>query len=217
MMEAMTQATLNPFRFPRHESVYASRLRHPLRYWGSSARRVFVTILAVTVGILPVGSALAGESVLEIPSAGGSPAALPPSSASASSYGAVPNSSAPPDASSSYASGSGPDSSDPDSSGPDAYAAASASSPGANSNPNGVAPATVAANAEPYTPDPNLGSIDDYQNQPGQNGQQQPAGIYFGGNGRPNEPPRSMTSNLIVGGLLVGLVAMELAAHHHHR
>lgn len=77
-------------------------------------------------------------------------------------------------------------------------------------------PATLAANSESYPPDPNVGSISDYQNQPGENGRR--PSIALGG-GRPrSEPPASMTTSLIVGGILVGIMAWEIAsAHHHHR
>jgi hypothetical protein len=190
MTDVMTQATPNPFRFPRHQSVHGTRLRHLFRHRGSRVPgRIIAAFLTVMIGFLPIGPAFAGESVLEIPPANGAPAAAPPYSSSAGP--------------SSYA-------------GPDAYGTA----PGATSGGTASAepPSTVAANTESYPPDPNLGSIDDYQNQPGENGrQQQPAGIYFGGGSRPNEPQRSMTTNLIVGGLFVGLVALEMASHHHHR
>jgi hypothetical protein len=190
MTDVMTQATPNPFRFPRPQRVHGTRLRHLFRHRRSRVSgRVLAAFLTVMIGFLPIGPAFAGESVLEIPTANGAPAAAPPYSSSAGP--------------SSYA-------------GPDAYGTA----PGATSGGTASAepPSTVAANTEPYPPDPNLGSIDDYQNQPGENGrQQQPAGIYFGGGSRPNEPQRSMTTNLIVGGLLVGLVALEMASHHHHR
>jgi len=76
-------------------------------------------------------------------------------------------------------------------------------------------PDRVASNEKSYAPDPNVGSISDYQNQQGENAQ--PAGITFSGGARRNEPQSSMTTNLIVGGLIVGLVALEIASHHHHR
>ena len=194
MTDVMTQATPNPFRFPRHQSVHGMRLRHLLRHQGSRVfGRALAVFLTVVIGFLPIGTAFAGESVLEIPTANGASAAAPPYSASAgpSSYG-----------------------------GPDAYGAAPDADPNATSGATASADprSTVAANTESYPPDPNLGSIDDYQNQPGENGrQQQSAGIYFGGGSRPNEPQRSMTTNLIIGGLFVGLVALEVASHHHHR
>ncbi|MGD0288864.1 MAG: hypothetical protein ABSC63_04285 [Candidatus Binataceae bacterium] len=77
-------------------------------------------------------------------------------------------------------------------------------------------PTALAANSEPYPPDPNLGSIDDYQNQPGENGQR--PSIALGGGGSRPEPATSMTANLILGGILVGMIALEVAsAHHRHR
>jgi hypothetical protein len=77
-------------------------------------------------------------------------------------------------------------------------------------------PAAVAANSESYPPDPNVGSISDYQNQPGEDGRP-PSFAMRGGGGR-YEPQGSMTANLIIGGILVGMVALEIAsAHHHHR
>jgi hypothetical protein len=77
-------------------------------------------------------------------------------------------------------------------------------------------PAEVAANSESYPPDPNVGSISDYQNQPGENGQR--PSVAFGGGGGRSEPQGSMTTNLIIGGIIVGMIAMEIAsAHHHHR
>ena len=76
-------------------------------------------------------------------------------------------------------------------------------------------PTTVAANTESY-PDPNVGSISDYQNQPGENGQR--PSIALGSGARRSEPPASMTTNLILGGILIGMVALEIAAaHHRHR
>ncbi len=190
----MTEATPNHFRFPRHQSVHGTRLRHLFRHRGSRlSGRALGAFLTVMIGFLPIGPAFAGESVLEIPTANGAPAAAPP-----------------------YSSSSGPSSY----AGPDAYGTAPDVDPNASSGGTASAepPSTVAANTGSYAPDPNLGSIDDYQNQPGENGQQQqPAGIYFGGGSRPNEPQRSMTTNLIVGGLFVGLVALEMASHHHNR
>jgi hypothetical protein len=77
-------------------------------------------------------------------------------------------------------------------------------------------PAKVAANSRSYPPDPNVGSINDYQNQPGENGQ--PPSIVMRGGGGRSEPQGSLTTNLIIGGILVGMMALEIAsAHHHHR
>jgi hypothetical protein len=77
-------------------------------------------------------------------------------------------------------------------------------------------PTKVAANTESYPPDPNVGSINDYQNQPGEDGQ--PPTIPMGSGGVRVEPQGSMTTNLILGGILVGMMALEIASsHHHHR
>jgi hypothetical protein len=79
-------------------------------------------------------------------------------------------------------------------------------------------PDKVAANSESYPPDPNVGSINDYQNQPGENGQPPSFAIGSGGGGGGrSEPQGSMTANLIIGGILVGLMAVEIASSHHHR
>jgi hypothetical protein len=40
---------------------------------------------------------------------------------------------------------------------------------------------------------------------------------FFRWRARRNEPQSSMATNLIVGGLIVGLVALEIASHHHNR
>ena len=101
---------------------------------------------------------------------------------------------------------------------PDSYGTAPDSYPDPTSGSTNPAnpPPTVASNSESYPPGPNLGSISDYQNQQGENAR--PAGIAFGGGTRRHEPQSSMTTNLIVGGLIVGLVALEMASHHrHHR
>lgn len=87
----------------------------------------------------------------------------------------------------------------------DAYANASAPQPS-------PAPGALAANS--YPPDPNVGSIDDYQNQPGES--RQGPSVAFGGGGSHQEPS-SMAGSLILGGILVGMVALEIAAAHHHR
>jgi hypothetical protein len=59
--------------------------------------------------------------------------------------------------------------------------------------------------------------MSDYQNQPGENGQPPSIAMGGGGSGR-SEPQGSMTANLIIGGILVGMMAIEIAsAHHHHR
>lgn len=86
-----------------------------------------------------------------------------------------------------------------------AYANASAPQPS-------PAPGALAANS--YPPDPNVGSIDDYQNQPGEN-RSGPSVAFGGGN---SAEPSSLAGNLILGGILIGMAALEIAAaHHHHR
>jgi hypothetical protein len=101
---------------------------------------------------------------------------------------------------------------------PDLYDTVPASNADAAAGTSAPAPppAKVAANRESYPPDPNLGSIDEYQNQPGENGQR--PSFAFGGGGRRSEPPGSITSaDLIIGGIILGMVALEVASAHHHR
>jgi hypothetical protein len=98
---------------------------------------------------------------------------------------------------------------------PDLYDAAPASYADATAGTSDPAPspATVAANSESNPPDPNVGSISDYDNQPGENAQR--PSIAFGGGARRSEPPASMTTELILTGLIVGMVALEIASSHH--
>jgi hypothetical protein len=224
----MTQQTLNPFRFQTHESVYGTRPRHRR---SRLAAQAIVVILAITIPVLPVSPAFA--QVLEVPQVISAPASPPSSSSYGSapgSYGTAPGTYGPaPEGSAGDRDAYGSPT-DPNSGGsaPVGYAAnpngyngsAAPSSPDANADPNAPAdpasaPPTVASNSG-YAPDPNLGSIDDYQNQQGGNAQSAP-GVTFGGGGQPNEPPQSMTTKLIVGGLIVGLVALGMATSHHHR
>jgi hypothetical protein len=147
-------------------------------------------VLVIGLAMLPISQAFAGEQVLEIPQV---PSARPAeASSSPKPHGAT------------Y-------------SGPDTYGNATADSSGdpaaAATDPTDP-PDAIAANDKSYPPDPNLGSISDYQNQQGEDAQPR---IPLGGGARRSEPQSSMTTNLIVGGLIVGLVALEIASHHHHR
>lgn len=184
----MAHETDNPFRFAKHESVHGVRSRD--RGSRGVARQMIAAMLAVGLAALPIGPAFAGEQVLEIPQATSVPAEAPSSSKHS---GAT------------YSGRDGYSNATPDSA---MDATAGAEDP---TDP----PDTVASNEKSYAPDPNVGSISDYQNQQGENAQ--PAGIALGGGTRRNEPQGSMTTNLIVGGLIVGLVALEIASHHHHR
>jgi hypothetical protein len=145
-------------------------------------------VLAIGLAAFPTGQAFAGEQVLEIPQATGIPAEASSSRKPDTTY-----------------------------SGPDAYANPTPDSyvsPAARATDPTDPPATLAANDKSYPPDPNVGSINDYQNQQGENAQPK---LAFGSGARRNEPQSSMTTNLIVGGLIAGLVALEIASHHHHR
>jgi hypothetical protein len=183
----MTHEADNPFRFAKHESVHGVRSRNR---GTRGAARVMAAILAVGLAVLPIGPALAGEQVLEIPQVTSVPGMAPSSSkdSGATYSGRDAHSNATPDSEMDATAGAGGPTDPPD---------------------------TVASNEKSYAPDPNGGSISDYQNQQGENAQ--PAGIAFGGGARRNEPQGSMTTNLIVGGIIVGLVALEIASHHHHR
>lgn len=145
--------------------------------------------MAIGLAVLPIGTAFAGEQVLEIPQVTSVPAKVPSSR--------KPNGAT-------YAGGDAYANATPDS-----YADPTAAATGPTDPPD-----TVAANDKSYPPDPNVGSINDYQNQQGENAQPR---IALGGGARGNEPQTSMTTNLIVGGLIVGLMALEIASHHHHR
>jgi hypothetical protein len=173
-------------RFVQPENVPGDRSR---KCGARRATRVLAAVLAIGLAVLPSGSAFAGEQVLEIPQVGSVPAKVP---SARKPHGTT------------YAAG-------------DAYASATPDSyvdPAATASGPTDPPDTVAANDNSYPPDPNVGSINDYQNQQGENAQ---PGIGLGGGARRNEPQTSMTTNLIVGGLIVGLMALEIASHHHHR
>ncbi|HUY27057.1 MAG TPA: hypothetical protein VMV27_06515 [Candidatus Binataceae bacterium] len=75
------------------------------------------------------------------------------------------------------------------------------------------APKMLPANSSSMASDPNLGSIQDYvaqQNAP-------PVPGYAAGTGGPHaERPASITGDLYVGGLVVGLLALEIASQHRH-
>jgi hypothetical protein len=224
----MTQQTLNPFRFQTYESVYGAR---PRRRRSRLAAQTIAVLLAISIPVLPVSPAF--SQVLEVPQVISAPASPPSSSRNGSAsglYGSAPGSygSAPEGSAGDRDAYGSPNDPDSNGSAPAGYAAdpnayngsATPSSPDANGDPNAPAdPAnaqpTVASNSG-YAPDPNLGSIDDYQNQQGGNAQSAP-GVTFGGGAQPNEPPQSMTTKLIVGGLIVGLVALGTATSHHHR
>ena len=198
----MTHETLNPFRFAKYESVHGigSRNRGSRR-----AGRVLAAILSVGLAILPVSSAFADDQVLEIPQVTSVPSASP--SYTTHSY---PRHSSTKHSSIKHTGTSY--------SGRDAYSSATPDShPEATAGAGGPADSwdRVASNEKSYAPDPNVGSISDYQNQPDESGQ--PARISFGGGARRNEPQSSMATNLIVGGLIVGLMALEIASHHNHR
>jgi hypothetical protein len=182
----MKNQNLSPFRFAQHENVQDGRSR-----WCGSrgAARAMAAILAIGLALSPIGTAFAGEQVLEIPPVTSVPAAAPASRKPHSTgYSGV-------DA---YANAT-----------PDSYVDPAAGARGPT-NPAD----TVAANEKSYPPDPNVGSISDYENQQAENAQPR---IALGGGARRNEPQTSMTTNLIVGGLIVGLVALEIASHHHRR
>jgi hypothetical protein len=149
---------------------------------GPKPTRLLIAILALGLPLMQTVPALAGEQVLEIPQSVAIPAA--PRHVP-DLYDTIP----------------------PTSSDADAYAAA-----GTPADAPAPPPASVAANSPSYAPDPNLGSIDDYQNQPGENGR--PPSFALGGGGTRPEPPASMTTNLILGGILVGMVALEIASRH---
>ena len=82
----------------------------------------------------------------------------------------------------------------------------------ASANPTS-APKMLPANSSSMASDPNLGSIQDYvaqQNDP-------PVPGYAAGAGRRHaERPASLTGDLYVGGLVVGLLALEIASQHRH-
>jgi len=196
----MKAQAFNPFPRASHDSgnEMPSRARRSLM-----RASVLAAVLAIGLPLLQIAPAVAGE-VLEIPQAVATPIATPSHRRRAmhshrrasASHHAIPSAPASNDAASVAPAGDA-----------DAYAMAGAADPA-------PPPARIAENS--YPPDPNLGSISDYQNQPGQNGQR--PSFALGGGGPRAEPQRSMTSNLILGGLLVGMVAYEIASsHHHHR
>ena len=208
----MKVQAINPFPHNPHDSVGISS--HVGRFRIST--RMLIAVLAIGMPLLQIAPAVAGE-VLEIPQAVATPGAVTPHRhhhhVSSTRYAAPATSAA-----------SGPDTyATPG----DAYATSGTVNPASSAAPVSDADAYAnAGNAEPapppaavaensYPPDPNVGSINDYQNQPGENGQ--PPSFAMGGGGRRAEPQGSMTTNLILGGLFVGMVAYEIAASHHHR
>jgi hypothetical protein len=183
----MTHETANRFRFVKHESVHGNGSHNRSSRW---AARAIAAILSVGLAVMPIGPAFAGEQVLEIPQVASVPATRP----SSRKHTHVTYSGR-----EAYSNGM-----------PDSKMDATAGEGGPTDSWD-----RVASNEKSYAPEPNVGSISDYQNQQGENAQ--PPGIAFGGGARRNEPQSSMTTNLIVGGLIVGLVALEIASHHHHR
>ena len=206
-LTAMKSRLFNPFREVLHDSVSATAKVSTRGRARSTRRRarIAVRMLAATIALaLPLmqTAALANEQVLEIPQVVTTPTAhrayhrhvlrhhVP--DLDETTPAAAPDLNA--DATAADAS---------------AYANAGAPQPAPQ-------PTAVAANTDSYPPDPNVGSIDDYQNQPGENGQ--PPSFSFGRGAPRSEPPASMATSLIVGGILVGMMALEIAsAHHHHR
>lgn len=187
----------NRFRSALHDSVNAADnvLTRPRR--NRIRVRILATIVALALPMTQTASAVADEQVLEIPQAVATPAAHN-SHHHPDLYDTSPATAPAPDANVNAAPGDAT-----------AYTNAGAREPAAQ-------PTAIASNTESYPPDPNVGSINDYQNQPGENGQ--PPSFSFGGRAPRSEPPASMTTNLIVGGILVGMMALEIAsAHHHHR
>jgi hypothetical protein len=187
----MKRQTLNPFPHTPHDSVNRGSRR--TRCFHLPAR-VLAAMLTIGLPLMQIAPAIAGEQVLELPQVIANPA-NPPSSPN--SYRSVPDlyDTAP---------------------GYDANGTVGTSREATSAPDPAPPPTAVAANSEAYPPDPNVGSIDDYQNQPGENGQRPSIALGRGGS-RP-EPATSMTANLILGGILVGMIALEVAsAHHRHR
>jgi len=160
---------------------------------------VLAAILAIGLPLMQVAPAAAGD-VLEIPQAVATPSPVAVHPHSHHRRATVPDDT--PSSNADWTAVTPPDA-------PDATAGNYPAPP----------PDKVAANAESYPPDPNVGSINDYQNQPGENGQPPSfaIGAGGGGGGGRSEPQGSMTANLIIGGILVGLMAVEIASSHHHR
>jgi len=189
----MTSDKGNPFRFVDHESVHEESIlqqcsRSHRSHW---AARVLGAIVSMGLTVLPVGAAFAGEQVLEIPQVTSAPA-----EASVSRKPHYATTYAERDEYGNETPGSYVD-------------------PAAGAKDPTDPPDTVVANDKASAPDPNVGSISDYENEQGENAQPR---IALGGGRAPrNEPQSSMTTNLIVGGLIVGLVALEIASHHRRR
>jgi hypothetical protein len=198
----MTHETANPFRFVKHESVHGNG--SPNRSSRRAARAI-AAILAVGLAVMPIGPAFADHQVLEIPQVASAPAASATHTRHRFSKHSSTKHSSAKFAGITYSGREAYSNATPDSK---MYARAGEGGPTDSWD-------RIASNEKSYAPEPNVGSISDYQNQQGENAQ--PAGIAFGGGARRNEPQSSMTTNLIVGGLIVGLVALEIASHHHHR
>ena len=197
---------LNPFPAAVHETgghIPARRRQcpNPARIHRFCAlTRLLAVILALGLPLMQTAPAVAGE-VLEIPSVT-TPAASPPRPHVPDLYDTT---SPPSSDADTYANSATP------SSDVDAYGSAENPAAVTSSRPRHT---RVATNSTSYAPDPNVGSISDYQNQSGANG----ASSYsFGGGANRAEPPHSMAANLILGGILVGMVALEIASAHRHR
>ena len=196
---AMKVETFNPFGHPLH--VCVDRLprfwrRPPTRLRSGGIGRMLAAIAALGLPLMQTVPAFAGEQVLEIPQVvATAPATAQPHPRVPDLYDTtVPISNA------------------------DAYASAGRETspvPAAMAPDPAPPPAKVADNSESYPPDPNVGSINDYQNQPGENGSR--PSYAFAGGARRSEPQGSMSTNLIIGGILVGMIAIEIASAHHHR
>ncbi len=176
---------LNPFRSVLHDSVSTTGKILTCRRRTPIRVRAIAAIVALALPLMQTATAVAAEQVLELPQAIATPTALRAHHHVPDLYDTTPAITPAPDANA------------------DANAGAPDPAP---------RPTAVAANTASYPPDPNVGSISDYQNQPGENGQS--PSFSFGAGGRRSEPHTSMTTHLVVGGILLGMMALEIAAHH---
>jgi hypothetical protein len=209
-------------------AVNHSGRRMPVRARrGRMRSNVLAVVLALGLPLLPMSSAVAADGVLEIPQAVTTPVAAASHRRASALYDATPpalDADSEPASYNSAPAATGPDSAASTAPTGDADATAADGSavmapPAGDANAYSTAgsadpapPPAVAENSGP--PDPDVGSINDYNNQPGENGQR--PSFALGGGGPRYEPQRSMTSSLILGGLLVGMVAYSIASHHHH-
>ena len=192
----MKPQTVNPFGIALHDCGNCNCAKVDRRRQIRRGR-ILAAMIALALPLTQTASAIGGEQVLEIPQAAARPSVNQPRPHVPDLYDTTPTSSPAPDAAADD---------------PTAYATEPASA-GAHGSAPAPEPTAVAANTESYPPDPNVGSINDYQNQPGENGQA-PSFSFGGGSPRP-EPAGSMATNLIMGGILVGMVALEIASSHH--